>query len=531
MPSKTASALPKDTTRFAGRSLASGEWFRRIEVAPWLPWSIIAVGVLLRFREYLFDRSMWLDESFLALDIMHISLRQVFRPFANGQAPPVGFAFLEKLVESRLGTSEYAFRLIPFLAGVASLFLFYRVAKQVIAPRAIPIALGLFAISWPLIYYSSETKQYSLDVLVALALYAVALPMVLLEWTFLRLFVLGVFGALAIWFSQPSVFVLGGIGLALAIECALQKRWSRLRSLIVPFSLWAASFGLCYWTVLRFEVRNTALLNYWRDSFAPFPVLSMKDLDWYINNAFQAFSFPAGIAATGFAAALFLIGCAWLYVRRKASLLFLVIPIALTLAASTLHKYPFGSRLILFLAPALILPVAEGVDYVRRKTSSSLIAVSIVAMLFLVPASSAFRDLVKGYTREDIHPVISYIRTHEKPGDVVYLYDWSRFPWSYYAKRENLGRITLVGGTVESLDYGQYAKDVSQLQGHPRVWIVFSHVNPEEGPAAETVFVDLLNHLGKRISFFQAPGASAYLYDLRYTRNHLQYTQAPMPLH
>ena len=132
-----------------------------------------------------------------------------------------------------------------------------------------------------------------------------------------------------------------------------------LRSLIFPSSQWAASFGLCYWTVLRFEVHSPQLLTYWQDNFAPFPPLSTKTVDWYLKTLFNAFAFPGGIEATGLAVVLFVIGCAWLLLRRRAAFLLLVIPIALTLAASAVHRYPFSGRLILFLAPALILPVAE----------------------------------------------------------------------------------------------------------------------------------------------------------------------------
>ena len=37
------------------------------------------------------------------------------------------------------------------------------------APRAVPIAMGLFALSDWLIYYSAEIKQYSCDLLLTLA--------------------------------------------------------------------------------------------------------------------------------------------------------------------------------------------------------------------------------------------------------------------------------------------------------------------------------------------------------------------------
>ena len=75
------------------------------------------------------------------------------------------------------GPNEYALRLFPLLCGLASLFLFYYLAKKCLNRKAVPIAIALFAILLPLIYYSSEAKQYSSDVAVALCLLAVAAPL------------------------------------------------------------------------------------------------------------------------------------------------------------------------------------------------------------------------------------------------------------------------------------------------------------------------------------------------------------------
>ena len=58
-------------------------------------------------------------------------------------------------------------------AGIISLFLLYDLAKQCISPKAIAIALAFFACLEPLVYYSSEVKQYSSDVAIALLVYCV----------------------------------------------------------------------------------------------------------------------------------------------------------------------------------------------------------------------------------------------------------------------------------------------------------------------------------------------------------------------
>ena len=62
-----------------------------------------------------------------------------------------------------LGPSEFALRLFPFLCGLASLLLFWRLAVRVLDGYAVPVAVGLFSIGVPLVNYSAEVKQYGVD--------------------------------------------------------------------------------------------------------------------------------------------------------------------------------------------------------------------------------------------------------------------------------------------------------------------------------------------------------------------------------
>ncbi len=481
----------------------------------WLPWILIALGTLLRLRQYLFDRSLWLDEAFLALDITHDTFHRLWRPLQHGQAAPAGFLFIEKAVIVSLGNSEYTFRLVPLLAGVAALFLFYQVAKASVSSSVVPVALGLFAISRPLIYYSTETKPYSLDVLVAVALYAIAMPMDDLNWNRKRLFWIGIVGALCIWFSYTTVFILGGIGLTLAFLSLYRKDWSAVRFLFPPFLLWAAIFGVYYWLLIRHWEHNTDFVNYWRQAFMPFPPVSFHDVTWYTNTLFDVFAYPAGIAATGLAVALFFIGCRSLYLRRTTRFFFLVTPIALALAASAIHRYPFTGRLILFLTPALILLVSEGACYLLKFCSSSLVQIALLAALFFTPTFSAFYHFIRPDTHEEIKPAINYIRAHDEPGDLLYLYNPSSFAFQYYNERDALKGLTVVLGQDSTSNWNADAADLSRLRGHRRVWILFSHVRSTGGVNEEALFLYLLNQMGKQDASFQAPGAAAYLYDLK----------------
>ena len=63
----------------------------------------------------------------------------------NQLAPP-GFLVVERLMVRLPLPVVPAARLVPFLCGIASMFLMRSVARRYLTPRAVPIAVGLFAL-------------------------------------------------------------------------------------------------------------------------------------------------------------------------------------------------------------------------------------------------------------------------------------------------------------------------------------------------------------------------------------------------
>ena len=98
-------------------------------------WILICWGAMLRLTQYLSNRSLWLDESSLALNIVNRSFSQLLKPLDYGQGAPLGFLILERLAVHVFGTHEYALRLFPFLCGIISLLLFNRLAKLCVTPK------------------------------------------------------------------------------------------------------------------------------------------------------------------------------------------------------------------------------------------------------------------------------------------------------------------------------------------------------------------------------------------------------------
>ncbi len=129
---------------------------------------LIVLGVVLRLRQYLTGRSLWIDEAMLALNVVNRDFFGLFKPLDLDQGSPIGFLLVEKIANSFFGRSEYALRLVPLIVGIASIWLFYLLLKRTTSGPGLLIALALFVFNPRLIYYSSEVKQYIVDVSVTI---------------------------------------------------------------------------------------------------------------------------------------------------------------------------------------------------------------------------------------------------------------------------------------------------------------------------------------------------------------------------
>jgi uncharacterized membrane protein len=453
----------------------------------------------------------------LALNIIDRSFSDLLYPLDYNQGAPVGFLILEKAVAQVWNGSEYALRLIPFLSGTISMILFYGLAKRVITPRAVPFALGLFAVSGPLIDYSSTVKQYSSDVLISiLLLYLVISNIESTKRTGFQVIMLGIIGASVIWFSHPAVFTLASVGIILTLFSLFRCEWQKLIRLSFAYVLWMLSFAAFYVYSLKNLSNNEVMLNYWKNAFMPFPPLSIADLKWFLSNFFEIFINPVGLFFSGIAALTFIIGIISIYSQKKEKTYILILPIIIVLIVSGFHKYPFSGRLLLFFVPVLILFIAEGMEKIRDKTTHSIsfVGLIVISLLFLHPLVIASYHLVKPVKIEEIKPVIRYIDKNKKSGDVIYLYYASEPAYKYYTKTLNIPTKEPIVGISSRNDWGKYNADLDKLQGKGRVWIVFSHVCTWQGVDEEKYFLYYLDGKGKKIESFVGEGASAYLYFL-----------------
>lgn len=484
--------------------------------------AMVVIGIILRLIQFSLNRSLWLDECFVALTVVNKSFLELLRPIAYFQVTPIGFLFIEKSLVLLLGNNEYILRLYPLVAGIVSLFLFYYVARRYIGEKGAFIAVGLFSLSGYLIYYSSEVKQYSSDVTFALLLLAVTMYARSNNFKGLSIIFFGVIGGIAVWFSLTSVFVLAGIGCTLSLFSLGRKDWSANNRLLIVYFIWLLGFAVFCLIYLR-NISNTLDMqqSFWDSSFMPFPPRSISDIKWFGKTFFDMFKSPVGLPLPGLAALFFLLGTVSVFLRDRELFFILLSPIFVVLFVSALHLYPFSGRVILFTVPFVLLFIGEGVAFLYNNTRnySFVVGLLLLGLLFYGPLTTAASHTIKRTSYgmmpdEDTRSVMKYIKDHKKQGDVLYLYHFSTIPFKYYSERYGLSNDEYIKGTYSIYDWSKYLDDLEKLRGNERVWLMFSHTYEVERNSDETFYLNRLDHLGTQLDSFKSVGAAVYLYDL-----------------
>lgn len=489
---------------------------RKVYYSRALIWALLAYGVLTRFLQYLSNRSIWFDESLLVMNILERGYLELLSPLDNVQAAPPAFLLLTKLLTQLFGHSTYVLRLLPFLAGVAALFLFAKLAGELLGPGALPPALALLALADRAIYYSAEAKQYSVELLVTVIILLLAARLYRQSYRLKETVVLGLAGALLIWCAYPSVFVLAGAGAVLfffAWQVKSGDRGGTMIKLGVIAGLWLASFALNYYFIAGPASRNEAFYHFFRNDFLPFPPASLSDLGWFPQTAIDLFCHPLGfsIPHAALVALIIAAGAVALWKRKENhfALCLILLPLAVLAAASAMHFYPIANRMVLFAAPLFYLLIGEGFYQTAAALSRRSLAVPLVlaAALFSTFLFRSGYHLIRPRLNEEARPVIEYCLDNREPGDEIYVFHESYKVFEYYTYKQD---VSYIPGVNSVGDPRLYREELDALVGKGRVWFIFSHdVAAEEG-----IFREHLDQIGEMLDFSQAQNAMAYLYDL-----------------
>ena len=446
---------------------------------------IIIVGILLRFSEYIANRSLWLDEAVIAQKISENSIFSLIngKNAAGSLAYPAGFLIFEKIA-LLFSNHEYALRFYPFVCGLLSLWLFYNVARAFFCGRYFLIALALFAVSPMAIYYASEAKPYSSDLLVTLILYRFFLdfPLEGRQVRWLVKFCLVCF--LSVWFSYAATFVIIGVGVGLLLQNIWQKRQQDIRGLMIVLASFVLSFSIYYAYSLKTFSGNLALVEVWRSAFLESNILSVSFWET-LRNIFalflkMLFNYPLYFSC------IVIFGFLGLWIGKKINFFVAVLPVIMTLMASALRIYPFQGRLVLFLVPSFIFLFVAGIEFILPANEKLPIKIAgiLLGIVFIFPSLPVdVRQFNNPFGIEEIKPVLAYISKNREKDDMIYVWGSSLPAFKYYAARYGFsGDDYFVGESLKG-DRSKFVKDLNKLkaQGARRIWFIFTHIEPEEG--------------------------------------------------
>ena len=475
-------------------------------------------GAAVRLEQFATRRSLWVDEAMLALNVVERGYGGLTRPLHYNQGAPIAWLWSERLVVQVFGVNEYALRAIPLLAGLATVVLVALVANRVAGPWAGAAACGLVAFAPALVRYSTEVKQYSSDAAVACILLLVALDLArqpsptvaaLATWA-------GV-GAVAVWFSHPSVFVLAGVTAVLVGRALIHRRAADLPPLLFATLVWGGSFAAVYAVALRGLGRNEFLANYWQAGMAPRHAGAPDAIRW-AGRVMAAAAADPGHWRPGVLGALAVLGgiaVAGVALRRATEAALLASVLIVAFGAAATRHYPFEGRLALYAVPVAAVSLGAIVEWaVVARARTSVVALAggaVVLALAARPLWDVGAVARTPLTIGEIRPVLQEIRDHKRPGDEVWVHGLSQAPIRFYADLTGVAPTAALADGLPGTTCETGGRAIGQPSG--RAWVVFAY-RASGAPADEQqLIINTLRAHGHLVSEYRHPGAAGYLLD------------------
>lgn len=320
---------------------------------------------------------LWGDEALLAANLLDRDFVGLLRPLDSLQVAPYSFLAIEHIATLLLGYSEWSLRLFPLVCSLASLFLFHRLARLVFRGEAVVLAVGIFAVSYTGLRYSSEVKPYGVDLFVSTALLTLTASWWRRPDQLRWLWGLAAFAPLALALSFPAVFVASGTSLTVAYLLWTGKSrrgwlpWAIYNALIL------ASFAGLYVLTMRTQEQASlgGMRECWDHAFPP--LASPGQLPYWLLLAHSGPIFGQPVGGDHFGSIGTTLLCIVAVIelwrgRHRWFLLFCAAPFALNLAAAALRRFPYGGhmRMAMHLMPLVCLLAGFGVATLLRRLAA-----------------------------------------------------------------------------------------------------------------------------------------------------------------
>lgn len=402
-----------------------------------LPYCLLLTGVILALIQFLFNRSLWLDEASLALNIINRNCFELLKPLTYGQVAPILFLQIERFFSLMIPDSEYGLRLLPLISYLVSLFFFYQILKKTLPePYSVVFSLSLFVFSLVLIRYSSEVKQYITDVMVSTVIFYLLVK----DYPSSRnmLITITIAGITGIFLSNISPVVLSSAGIFLIFRC-FRREDIHFKGLIVVFATWGVVFLVYYYFFIHHHPIRNFMIRYWSSQGAFFPIGSTyaEIQAFIINKSKDIFNhiLPMGRSGIFILLPIFFLGIFRLIKDRKTGLLILMLsPLIIHFALSTFKIYPFATRFILYLIPFIIFPIGYGWSFIIQFIFRIFRSGKSGILFLIIPFLFSYFFFTKGFPVKvtELKDCLAYLKDHKNSNDSLFVDVNLSNPLRYY---------------------------------------------------------------------------------------------------
>lgn len=441
------------------------------------PYVILGIGFIIRLKILIQNRSLFIDEASLARNLCERGYAEFFTSLSYEQYAPPLFMVESKLMVQLFGNHEWAMRLIPFIAGLGTMWVLWLLLQEWVSSPVVRIyGLSLFCFSFLAIRYGTEFKQYSGDAFLAAVFVWLAMRDRNEAWNARKGLQWAFVGSLGIWYSMPLVFTLSGVGIYFMW---LHGR-NRFLGVGVAIGAWLLSFCVYYFLLLRHDIGSEYLENYFDVYFLN--VFSLSGEVWAnnfnrISELFRNVT-DKSVISIGFGLLSFLIGSYQLIRTDRAKAFLLLLPIVALLVASILHYYNLMARLTLVIFPAIIIVICIGVDKLWASSQSWLKIVLGVLVVFGIFNKKGLEYFSEEMIFEEIKPCLKVMKNQLSPADIIYV-DHEALPaFEFYQK--NYEHPYDFQNEVVRGNWDTSPAEVIRDFPQQNIWLLYSHALESE---------------------------------------------------
>jgi mannosyltransferase len=375
--------------------------------------ALVALGVAARFVS---PSKLWLDEA-LSVNIATLPVGDLLEALKHDGHPPLYYLLLHYWMAA-FGEGDMVVRALSGIFGVAALPLAWIAGRRLAGAAGARWALLVVALSPYCVRYSTETRMYSLVMLLVLAGYLL-LTDALKTPTPLRLAGIAVVSGLLLLSHYWSIWLLGATGLLLVARWWRQadERPTTLKAIVaiaaggVLFLPWVPSF--------LYQSSHTG--TPWGEPFRPTAVLQLTMADMSGGNNFSEGTLGGYFILVFLLAALFVVRTGRRemvldvatapLVRRELAVSFLTIAIGCGVGYAT--SATFQSRYAAVFIPLVLVAAAVGITRVpegvaRTAAGGAFLTFALIGV-----------GWINYFERTQSPQIAAVVADHAQPGDVV----------------------------------------------------------------------------------------------------------------